>query len=301
MARKQKANKRPSSKKERQLTRPAHKLPNVLKLFRMALYSLKTSWRLYGAIILVYGLLTVIFVRGFGSGLNLQDLKNSFQNVFNGSLGQLSTGVSLFGVLLGSAGTSSNPTASVYQSILVVVISLVLIWSLRQQQARHRVSLRDAFYNGLYPLIPFLLVLAIIGAQLLPLAAGSALYSLAVGNGIAVTIIEKSLWGLVFFLLALVSLYLVSSSIFALYIVTLPEMTPLRALRSARELVRGRRWIVLRKIVLLPILLLIAAAVIMIPLVILLTPVAEWVFFMCTMAALAIVHSYMYTLYRELL
>jgi hypothetical protein len=43
------------------------------------------------------------------------------------------------------------------------------------------------------------------------------------------------------------------------------------------------------------------AAVIMLPIIIVLTPVAQYVFFVLTMFALVAVHTYMYTLYRELL
>ncbi len=53
---------------------------------------------------------------------------------------------------------------------------------------------------------------------------------------------------MIFFLLAMLTLIYVKSSLFALYIVTLPDMTPMKALRSARELARYRRWTVLRKI-----------------------------------------------------
>ncbi len=94
---------------------------------------------------------------------------------------------------------------------------------------------------------------------------------------------------------------MISSSIFALYIVTLPDMTPLKALRSARELVKGRRWAVILRLLSLPVILLIVAAIIMVPIIIVLTPVAQWVFFLLTMFTLVAVHAYMYTLYRELL
>jgi uncharacterized membrane protein YoaK (UPF0700 family) len=94
---------------------------------------------------------------------------------------------------------------------------------------------------------------------------------------------------------------MISSSLFALYIVTLPDMTPFKALRSARELVRHRRWTVLRKILFLPIILLVVAAIIMLPIIIWLTSLAQWVFFLLTMFALVAANAYMYTLYRELL
>ncbi|HTB49059.1 MAG TPA: hypothetical protein VK712_03175, partial [Verrucomicrobiae bacterium] len=158
-----------------------------------------------------------------------------------------------------------------------------------------------AYYRGMYPLIPFILVLIVVGLQLIPFLIGSALYSLIVTNGIATNLPEKLVCALIFALFALWSLYMISSSLFALYIVTLPDMTPRKALRSARELVRHRRWTALRKILCLPIILLLAAAIIMLPIIIWLTPLAQWIFFILTMFAVVAVHAYMYTLYRELL
>jgi len=122
-----------------------------------------------------------------------------------------------------------------------------------------------------------------------------------ISNSIAVSGIEQFAWGLFFFMLALLSLYMLSSSLFALYIVTLPDMTPMKALRSARELVRNRRWIVLRKIIFLPLALLVLGGLVVIPVILIWAPAAQWIFFIGTMVALAITHSYMYSLYRELL
>jgi hypothetical protein len=164
-----------------------------------------------------------------------------------------------------------------------------------------KVTVKDAYYKSLYPLIPFLLVLLVISLQLLPLAAANGLYSLVIGGGLAVTALEKTLWLILLFLFVLLSLYMITSSIFALYIVTLPDMKPMQALRSARELVRHRRWTVMRKVIFLPFALLVLAGLVSIPVILFLAPLAEAVFFIASMFGVAITHAYMYTLYRELL
>lgn len=275
-----------------------NKLPSAYKIFKSAFKTIKTNWRLFLIVTLIYGLLTIVLVRGLGGSLNLAELKSSFQE---GSYNGLSTGLSLFGVLLGTAGSSSNPGGSVYQAILIVIISLVVIWALRQVQAGHKVKTKQAFYESTYPLIPFILVLLVIGLQLIPLAIGSWLYSTVVNAGIAIAGIERFVWALLSFMLVLLSFYMITSSIFALYIVTLPNMTPLKALRSARQLVLNRRWSVLLKVIYLPIVLLIIGVVIMLPVLLLATVLAEWLFFLLSMFTLVVVHSYLYTLYRELL
>jgi hypothetical protein len=279
----------------------AVRLPNVWQLTKAAAQTFWRHRRLFVGIILVYGLLNLVLVQGLATGTDVGSLKSELSRVFHGHLGSLASGLSIFVVLIGGAGNSSSPTGGAYQLFLALIASLAIIWALRQVLAGAQFRIRDAYYRGMYPLVPFILVLLVIGLQLLPLLIGSLLYGIVSSNGIAVYFIEKLIWLLIYAALALWSLYMISSSIFALYIVTLPDMTPLKALRSAKELVRRRRWTVLRKILWLPLLLLIVAAVIMLPIIIWLTPLAQWVFFLLTMFALAAVHIYLYTLYRELL
>ena len=277
------------------------KLPNVWILTKKSADIIWQNKRLFLGIIIIYGLLNLIFVQGLSNSTDISSLKSSLGHVLTGSLGAFTSSLNVFLILLGSTGSSSSPTAAPYQFILGLTTSLAIIWALRHVLAGTKVSIRDAFYRGMYPLVPFILVLLVICIQLVPFVIGSLLYSTAMSGGIAVAVIEKLFWIVIFILLALWSLYMVSSSVFALYIVTLNDMTPIKALRSARQLVRHRRWSVLRKILCLPIILLIVAGIIMLPIIIILTPLAQWVFLLISMTALVAVHTYMYTLYRELL
>jgi hypothetical protein len=277
------------------------KLPNVWQITRASARLLWEHRNLFIGITLIYGAVNVILAQGFSGGTDVSSLKNAFNQAFTGHLGFVPTGLSIFVLMVGSAGNTSSQTAGAYQIFLAVISSLAVIWSLRQVVSGRKPLVRDAFYRGMTPLIPFLIVLMVVGLELLPLITGSALYSLVINNGIAVYAVEKLLWALLFGAMGLLTFYLISSSVFALYIVTLPDMTPLKALRSARGLVRYRRWTVMRKLLCLPVILLIAAAVIMVPIIILLTPLARWVFFLLTMFSLTAIHTYIYTLYRELL
>jgi hypothetical protein len=277
------------------------KLPSVYRLTKTAALTLWRHKRLFAGITIVYGLLNLVLVQGLAGNTDLADLKNNLDQLFTGDFGSLASALSVFAVLVGSAGNASDQTAGAYQLFLALVGSLAMIWALRQVLAGTSLRIRDAYYRGMYPLIPFILVLLVIGLQLLPLLVGSSLYGIVTGNDIAVYAAEKFVWAMLYFLLALLTFYMLCSSLFALYIVTLPDMTPLKALRSARELVRHRRWTVLRKVLALPLILLIVAAVIMVPIIIWLTSLAQWMFFILTMSSLLAIHAYMYTVYRELL
>jgi hypothetical protein len=276
-------------------------LPNSWQLTRRAAALFWKRKELFAGITIIYGVLNLLLAQGIGNGADVPLLKEAFNQVFTGHFGFVPTGLSIFVVLIGTAGNTTSQTAGAYQGFLAIIESLAIIWSLRQVVAGSVPRVRDAFYRGMTPLIPFMLVLLVIGAQLLPLIIGSSLYSLVISNGIAVYAIEKVMWALLFACFGILSLYMLSSSIFALYIVTLPDMTPIKALRSARGLVRYRRWTVLRKLLFLPLVLLVVAAAVMMPVIILLTPFAQWAFFLLTMFGLVAVHSYVYALYRELL
>lgn len=281
-------------------TRHPATLPSVWTLARISYRVFRAHWRILFGVTAVYGALNVVLAQGIGS-TDVTGLKADLATAFGGNFSSLGSSLSIFAVLLGSAGNTTSQTAGAYQVILAVIASLAVIWALRQLSAGNRIRIRDAYYAGMYPLVPFIIILTVMALQLVPLAVGSSVYNLIVGNGIAVHVAEQIFWLVVFCILSLTSLYMISASIFALYIVTLPDMAPMQALRSARELVRHRRWTVLRKILFLPLLLMVVAAGVMLPIIIWLTPLAQYVFFVLTMLSLAATHTYMYSLYRELL
>jgi len=267
---------------------PAH-VPNVISLSRTTTQLLWRYKLLFLGITAVYAALNIVLVQNVLTNRIIGSLENHTINA----------GVSGFFTLLGS-GSSSNGQGS-FQFILFVIASLATIWALRQVSAGHEPGIKQTYYKGMYPLVPFMLVLLVIGVELLPLSLGAALYSIIISNDIAVNVIEKGFWALVFAGFAAVTLYLIASSLIAAYIVTLADMTPLKALRAARDLTRYRRWVVLRKILFLPLALLLIAAIIIVPVIIILPAIAQVTFFILSMLALTIGHSYLYTLYRELI
>jgi hypothetical protein len=229
-------------------------------------------------------------------------LKTELNNAFSGRQGSVTSGINVFVTLLGSAGSSgSSQAAGGYQIFLGIIISLAIIWALRHVMSGHKIRIRDAFYLGMYPLIPFILIFLLIILQLVPLIGGAAIYSLITQNGIAVGFLENFFCAVAFALLAFASLFMLTSSLFGLYVATLPDMTPIKALRSAKQLVKHRRLRVLIKILALPVFLVIIVSVIMLPLILWVTWSAEWVFFLLKMFALIAINAYMYILYRELL
>lgn len=270
-----------------------------LKILRDALRLLINNWKPLLVIVLIYGILNILLVQSFGN-VNLTETKSAIEDVLAGQWNEFLSGISIFAFLVGKAGNANTEAAGAYQFMLIITASLAIIWALRRLHAGAKIRARDAYYRGMYPIVPFILVLAVMVLHMLPFIIGSFLYSFIGASG-PVGGTEILMWAFVIFLLGTISLYLLSSSIFALYIVCLPDMDPGMALRSAKELAAGRRWLIIRRILVLPLVLLLAGAIVMIPAIMFITPAAIWIFFLLTLFALLVAHGYMYQLYRELL
>lgn len=285
--------------------RPAVPQYKPLPKARLILWNLlKQLWKakaVYSGVVAIYGILMLLLVRGLASASDVATIKDAVTMTGHGFGNQISSGFTSFVYLLSAPGTTNSVNSGVYQTILIIICSLAFIWCHRQISAGHSIRIRDGFYAGMAPLVPFLLLFLLIGVQLIPLALGSWLYASVITNGIAIHWWEQLAFGLLFAGVALWSLRMITASIFALYIVTLPEMTPLRAYRSARQLVYGRRLLVWRKLIFLPVVLFLLIGAIEIPLILFIPPIAVGVFFVGTLLLLPIINGYLYNLYREML
>jgi hypothetical protein len=273
-------------------------LPAAWTIGQQALRLLWTYKNSFSLLALTYALLTFVFVREFSGGIDVQGLRSDFNSVF-GTDKSLNTSAAIFATLL-TSGSSSSTLGSAYQWIFLVTVSLATIWALRMSKAGENWDVKDAFYKGMYPLVPFVLVILLVTLELLPFFLGATAYSIASGS-VAISFVEKLPWLIVFIALSIVSAYLLITSLVAVYAVTLPDMTPLQALRSAKQLVDGRRLQVLRKMLFLPFALLLILGLIVLPVILILPVIAQWLFFGLSMVALIVVHAYMYELYRNLL
>jgi len=280
-------------------------LPVSRKLLAAAYQHVRQNYKVFLGILVVYGLLSLVFVKGVSNGLDVKGLQSTLSDLFRSNRGgTLAVGVALFGMLLGNNGPASG-VAGAYQTFLLLIVSLALIWTLRNTSnskvANPSITVKNAFYKGTATLVPLMLILAMISLQLLPIGVASFLYGNIIVGGLAVTVFEKSLWIILVGALILLSLYMVTASIFAFYIITLPDMTPVKALRSARQLVLHRRAEIARKIFFIVVVIALTTTLLVVPTIILLPVAAEWILFACTIGSVGVIHAYMYTLYRELL
>lgn len=286
-----------SESSSKDIAQVAYRLPSSWRMLRAALQPIWTYRVIFAGILLVYIALNFILVQGVTGNGTIARLRD----VIDGNVNEAVSSVSLFLTLVGSTGNAATDIAGVYQNIILILTALALIWALRQVTSGTYIRVRDAFYNGMHPLIPVLIIVFLMTLQLIPALVGSYVYGVVVQNGIAATILERILWSPIAIGGLLLSTYWVIASVFALLIVTLPDVAPLQAFRSARALVKRRRWTILRKLLLLPVVLYGGAAIIMVPIIIFMVRAAEPVYFVLSSIMMLVAISYIYTLYRELL
>ena len=275
---------------------PPEKLTGSFRLFADSLSVIRQYWKLFVGITLIYLILSMLLVGGLGS-LDVSELKKTFTE----DLGQLSASVAVFGLLIGSTGSAGSESGAAYQTIVVILVSLATIWSLRQIYAGEKIGIRDAFYKGMFPLVPFVLVLLFLCLTLIPATIGSFIFTAVFGGELAVTLVETLIWSIVVFLLMVASLYLLSTYIFAAYVVTLTDVRPVEAIKTARKLARFRRWSILRKLLFLPVAYVAIGIIVILPLIVFVPVVVQIVFVLLSMLALVFAHTYVYSLYKELL
>jgi len=274
------------------------KLPNVFTISKNSLLNININWKQFSIVSAIYFFLTLLLVRGFSATVNILQLKNTYFASKHSSIG---SDFSAFGSLIGTSTTSPTASNNLYQTFLFIIFSLVFIWMLRQVLINNHLNVSSNFYKSQTPLIPFIIVTIFLIIEMLPLIIGLFIYATVFSNGIAVHLLEKILLGGISLGFALISVFLLVSSVFAIYIVTLPDIRPIQALRSSWRLVKKRRMVILRKVLFLPIALVLVVSLISIIFIAIIPGIAAYVYFALSVVSLLLAHSYLYNLYREMI
>lgn len=278
----------------------------------------KTLWRfrkIFIALAIVYGVLTALLV-GIGSQETYAALTNTLQEtgseVFEGNWGELGKAGLLFASIATSGLTEAPSEAQqIYAALLVLLVWLTTVWLLRNRLAGHKVRMRDGLYSAGAPLVPMFIVSLVFIIQLIPVALALIGYSAAAASGLLESGVEAMLFWAAAGLLTTLSLYWVSATFFAMIIVTLPGMYPGRALRTAGDMVVGRRLRILLRLLWMLLVVGITWALVLIPFILLdaglkhIWPAIEWLpivpVTLLLLGILSIIWSsaYVYLLYRK--
>lgn len=275
---------------------PRRVISSTTTLLHDAAMMLRKDWRTFTGISLVYAIGVFIFVRSFSVGTSASAKADSIGQ----ATGRFTEAMTRLSSLLSSANTSISAASGVYQIMISTICCLALIWAFRQVLSHETATVKSSFYQGMTPLVKYLLVLAVVGVHFIPLALGGYAFSIILSSGY---FFGWEIWaaGFVFAILAIWTFRLITHSMFALFIATLPDMTPLRALRSAKKMVYRRRLLIWRKLVLAGLLLCIIGLLAIAPFIIWWPAGAPWALFAGTILLLPIGQAFLYTLYREIL
>lgn len=137
------------------------------------------------------------------------------------------------------AVVSGNYQSGQFEPLFVgVLFSLAYLWVLRESHNSNEVSAKEALYRGPAQFVPFILVALMFFVQMLPFAIGAFVFQVGVGGGVAINIYEQLVFGLIWLILALPSIYWVTTTTFALIIVSIGGVNPLQAWRAAKKLIK---------------------------------------------------------------
>lgn len=226
--------------------------------------------RLFVWVLVVYAVLTISVVNLASESLYSElrtTLNDTTAEIFNGFWGEVGkSGLLLLGGLSGSFNNA--PTDSQSQTYMLLgglLLWLTTVWLLRALSAGARPKMRDGLYNAGAPIVPTIFVSFVAVLQLLPVALVLYGYNAAVGSGLLDGGIEAMMFWSAAAVLVLLSAYWLTSTLIAMVIVTLPGMYPLQALRTAGDLVIGRRVRILLRLVWMLLLVAVTWAVVAIP------------------------------------
>ncbi len=270
-------------------------LSSVPRLILVSVRFYAKHWKPLGFIVLVHSIVLVFFLRS-AEAISIDDLRDLVSENVDNSLIVLPI-TALVALTFGEETSASFVILTLF---LLTLTSLASIWMVRRLYAEQKFVLRDAFYRGTYPLVPYLLLVGLTFLQAVPFFAGSLLFSIVSLGGIA-----TSFWQQIPFLLAWVALsalsgYMISLTIMSLYAVTLPDMRPLDATRAVRRVIVGKRWRVLVRIIVLAIVIVLYMILGFITLVALRSSIAFQGLDVLVAVLVPFMHIYLFHLYKEI-
>lgn len=276
-------------------------LPSSWQFLKDTYKLVSSNKKLFVAMIACYVAVQIILVYIFGGGFNPSQAKQEIREILGGEASAYSVAYGFANYLFISIGQRNNEILGVYQNFVSIIFMLATIWVIRQKTAKEKFTKSDIIYKSQYPLIQFIVILFILGLSFIPISISGFLYSATIVGGIAVTILEKVLWIFVCFLLVLLSIYLIIPGLLAMYIVTLPEVSPKTAYMSAWRLLEGRRSGVGIRLVAGYIFIFVIGMILVTALGYFLTPISEIIFYFMTGASMLVINIYTYKIYRALL
>ena len=221
-------------------------LPSLTSQASAAFKMFFKFWKIFLPLLLIFVGLYILLI-GAMSENTLADVKANVEqtnkDVADGKIGTVGkAGLTLLGIISTGGLTTMNDAQIVIAVLLFTIIWLVTIYLARHLLAGHQeIKMRDGFYSALSPLVSTLVVGLIIFLEAVPIMLTIIVFQVA----LTTEFLSTPFYALLFFMFAALmitlSLYLLSSSFFAIIVVSAPGLYPLTAVRMAKNLIMGRR------------------------------------------------------------
>lgn len=277
-----------------------------------------SHWRTFLPLLLLVVIIDILFV-GLMSEETYVDYQNTLDDTSINIAGQEIGNFAKAALLLISTVTSGGLTADasdasqIFTVITFLIMWLVTIYLIRHYLVGHKPKLRDALYNAGAPIVSTFCVFFVIFLQLIPIFVVVITYSAAIQTDFLSTPFYALIYFIFAALMVILSAYLLSSSVVALIAVTAPGLYPLAALRTASNLMQGRRIRFLIRLIYLIFLIILMWIIVMLPIILLdlaLKSAIDWLaawpvvpFFLALMTSFTFIYSaaYLYLYYRRML
>ncbi len=247
-------------------------LPGYIKFTREVHNTLWKYRKTFFLLVAFYSIALVVSV-----GITSQDSYTSLTNtlrdtgseVLKGDVAKIGDASALITVIAttGLSVDTLTEGQQVYVILLTLLVWLTTLWLLRNLIANNKVKVRDGLYNAGAPILPTFMLAFVLVVQLLPFALAIIAYSAATSTGLLNSGVEAMLFWIAAGLLTLMSLYWISSTFFALVIISIPGTYPLLSLRYAGDLVVGRRIRLLLRLLWMTAVVIVGWAIVMVPII----------------------------------
>lgn len=292
-------------------------LPGYISMTIHVFRVLKRQKKTYTLLVFVLAVMSGLLV-GIASQDTYSQLSNLLnqagKSLFTDGWGEIGKALLLLGTgVQGSLSPQLSEAQQVYAFLLFLVTWLTTVWLLRAQLAGKKPRVRDGLYNAGAPILATAFIALLFILQLVPMALAIVLYIAALNSGLMSLPLLSLLITIGGLLLIILSLYLIVSSFFALIIVTLPGMYPWQALRTASDLVTGRRLRILYRLIWLVLVVIVIWMLVMIPIILFSArlqtsinviaglPIIPIILLLLSTATTVYCSSYVYLFYRKVI
>lgn len=290
-------------------------LPGYFKFNKYVFDTIWSNRKIFICLTLTIAIISAAMV-GISSQENFSTLKDTLdttsKDFLKGNWGEAGkAGLLFISTINGSLSGDLTESQQIYSGIIILIAWLATVWLLRNILAGRKVKMRDGLYNSASPILSTFIVAMLFVIQLLPAAIAIIGYSAASSTKLLTGGIEAMLFWIAAGLLVVMSLYFIIGTFFALIIVTLPGMYPSIAVKTAGDLVVGRRTRLLMRVLWMAAEVVIVWAIIMIPVIMIdswiknMWKAASWVpsvpVIILGLSSITViwVASYIYLLYRK--